>query len=292
MAVPWADWDHVLKVDPDKPLPDGVTYADVCEMGTDALEVGGTRGVTQEKMARVIDACSRYDVPLFQEPSSTAAVVHHEGLDGYLIPTVLNTPDSTWIVGVHKEWARIDPDIRWDRTWTEAYIVLNPDSAVAEYTDADCDLRADDVAAYATVAERLLGQAIVYVEYSGTYGDPELVSATSDALVASGDGNGHKAGVLPLRGDPAVVAQQTAETAAHVASRVGAHRQPLRALFGDRVDAARGAGVLMLPVGGHQPFVLHGPKGTVQASGVDLPQPAGGQLGEDGVAVGGAFGEQ
>jgi phosphoglycerol geranylgeranyltransferase len=182
MAVPWADWDHVLKVDPDKPLPDGVSYADVCETGTDALEIGGTRGVTEEKMARVFEACADHDVPLFQEPSSTAAVVHHDGVDGYLIPTVLNTPDGTWIVGAHKEWVRLDPDIRWDRTWTEAYVVLNPDSAVAEYTDADCDLTADDVAAYATVAERLFGQEIVYVEYSGTYGDPELVRAAADAL--------------------------------------------------------------------------------------------------------------
>ncbi|MDZ7701312.1 MAG: putative phosphoglycerol geranylgeranyltransferase [Halobacteriales archaeon] len=182
MAVPWADWDHILKVDPDKPLPDGVSYADVCQMGTDALEIGGTRGVTEEKMARVIDACSRYDVPLFQEPSSTAAVVHDEGLDGYLVPTVMNSRDATWVVGVHKEWVRLDPDIKWDQTWTEAYIILNPDSAVADYADADCDLRADDVAAYATVAERLLGQAIVYVEYSGTYGDPAMVSAAADAL--------------------------------------------------------------------------------------------------------------
>ncbi len=182
MADPWADWDHILKVDPDKPLPDGVTYADVCQTGTDALEIGGTRGVTEEKMAQVIEACSRYDVPLFQEPSSHSAVVHREDLDGYLVPTVLNTSDATWITGAHKEWVRIDPEIQWDRTWTEAYIVLNPDSAVAEYTNADCDLRADDVAAYATVAERLLGQRIVYVEYSGTLGDPELVAAAADPL--------------------------------------------------------------------------------------------------------------
>ena len=182
MTRPWDDWDHVLKVDPDKPLPAGVTYEDVCATGTDALEIGGTRGVTEEKMTAVIDACAAYDVPLFQEPSSTAAVVHHDGLDGYLVPTVLNTTDATWVVGVHKEWVRLDPDIRWDRTWTEAYIILNPDSAVAEYAEADCDLRADDVAAYATVAERLLGQQIVYVEYSGTYGDPDLVAAAADAL--------------------------------------------------------------------------------------------------------------
>ena len=182
MARPWDDWDHILKVDPDKDLPEGVTYEDVCATGTDALEIGGTRGVTEAKMSRVIEACGAYDVPLFQEPSSHGVVVHRDELAGYLVPTVLNTTDATWVTGAHKEWVRMDPDIRWDRTWTEAYIVLNPDSAVAEYTEADCDLRADDVAAYATVAERLLGQQIVYVEYSGTYGDPALVRAAAGAL--------------------------------------------------------------------------------------------------------------
>jgi len=182
MADPWADWDHVLKVDPDKPLPDGVSYADACQTGTDAIEIGGTRGVTEEKMARVIEACSRHNVPLFQEPSSHGAVVHREQLDGYLVPTVLNTPDATWVTGAHKEWVRIDPEIDWERTWTEAYIVLNPDSAVAEYTNAECDLRPDDVAAYATVAERLFGQGIIYVEYSGMLGERKLVAAAAEAL--------------------------------------------------------------------------------------------------------------
>jgi phosphoglycerol geranylgeranyltransferase len=182
MRVPWADWDHVLKVDPDKDLPAGVTYRDVCRTGTDAIEIGGTTGVTDEKMAAVIDACAAYDVPLYQEPSSPGVVVHNDAVDGYLVPAVLNAADAAWLAGMHKEWVRLDPDIQWDRTWLEAYIVLNPDSAVARYTEADCDQTPEDVAAYATVAERFLGQRIVYVEYSGTYGEPETVAAAQDAL--------------------------------------------------------------------------------------------------------------
>jgi len=88
----------------------------------------------------------------------------------------------TWITGAHKEWARIDDGIDWSRTWTEGYIVMNPEASVASYTQADCDLEADDVAAYAEVAEHLLGQDIIYVEYSGTLGDPDIVDAAADAL--------------------------------------------------------------------------------------------------------------
>ena len=181
MTTPWEDWDHVLKVDPDKSLVDGETFDDVCETGTDAIEIGGTLDVTTEKMRRVIDACRKHDVPLYQEPSNPAVVVDDDALDGYLVPVVLNAGDPFWITGAHKEWVRI-ADLDWARTTTEAYIVMNPEASVAEYTDADCGLGADDVGAYAEVAERMLGQEIVYVEYSGMLGDTDVVAAADAAL--------------------------------------------------------------------------------------------------------------
>jgi phosphoglycerol geranylgeranyltransferase len=185
MNAPWESWDHVLKIDPDKELADGETFEDVMETGTDAIEVGGTLDITTEKMERVIDACREHDVPLYQEPSNPAVVVDDDALDGYLIPTVFNARDPFFITGAHKEWVRIADGLDWERTHTEAYIVLNPDASAAELTDADCDLSADDVAAYARVAERMFGQEIVYVEYSGTLGDRETVGAAAAALSES-----------------------------------------------------------------------------------------------------------
>jgi phosphoglycerol geranylgeranyltransferase len=182
----WTEWDHIVKVDPDKTLYEDETFADVASTGTDAIAIGGTLGVTEEKMADCIEACIEgtrgHDVPVYIEPSSAGVVVHPDGLDGYLVPIVFNAGDIAWMTGVHKEWARIDHDIDWAHTHTEAYIVLNEEASVAEYTQADCDLRADDVAAYAEVAEQMFGQDIVYVEYSGTLGDPEVVAAAHDAL--------------------------------------------------------------------------------------------------------------
>lgn len=181
MSEAWADWDHIVKVDPDKDLAEGDTFEDVCRTGTDAIEIGGTLDMTEEKMQEVIDACAKYDVPLYQEPSNPAVVVEDEALDGYLVPTVFNAGDVSWVVGAHKEWVRIS-DIDWDRTFTEAYIVLNSEASVAQLTEANCDQSAEDVAAYAEVAERLFGQPIVYIEYSGTFGDPEKVRAASEAI--------------------------------------------------------------------------------------------------------------
>jgi phosphoglycerol geranylgeranyltransferase len=182
MSAPWAEWDHIVKIDPDKTLVEGETFEDVCATGTDALEIGGTTGMTEEKMARVVEATAAYDIPVYIEPSNVASVVHRKELAGYLVPVVLNAGGVFWTVGAHKEWARLDDDIDWNRTFTEAYVIMNPDSSVAEYTEADCDLAADDVAAYAEVAELMLGQDIVYIEYSGTYGDPEVVQAATDAV--------------------------------------------------------------------------------------------------------------
>ncbi|WP_324663212.1 phosphoglycerol geranylgeranyltransferase [Haloarcula sediminis] len=178
----WADWDHITKIDPDKTLYADETYEDVAATGTDAIEVGGTTGMTEEKMKRVVDACGKHDIPVYIEPSNPASVVHSDRHDGYLIPVVMNAGDVTWITGAHKEWIRIDDDIDWSRTFTEAYIVMNPDASVATYTQANCDLDADEVAAYAEAAEHLLGQEIVYVEYSGMLGDTEKVAAAADIL--------------------------------------------------------------------------------------------------------------
>ncbi len=182
MTAPWADWDHIVKIDPDKDLVEGETYEDVCATGTDAIEIGGTTGMTTDKMQRVIDACATYDVPLYLEPSAPEVAVNDDALDGYLIPTVFNAGDPFWTVGAHKEWARLEENLPWDRITTEAYIVMNPEASVATYTEADCDLSPDDVAAYAEVAEEMFGQEIVYVEYSGTLGDPETVRAAAGAL--------------------------------------------------------------------------------------------------------------
>ncbi|WP_254531228.1 phosphoglycerol geranylgeranyltransferase [Natrinema gelatinilyticum] len=181
MTTPWEDWNHILKIDPDKELPEDVTYGDLCSTGTDAIEVGGTMGITRENMRAVIDACAEHDVALYLEPSSPDVVLDDDVIDGYLVPTVLNAGSPFWITEAHKEWIRLEGDLDWERTTTEAYIVLNPEADVATLTEANCDLGADDVAAYATVAERMFGQEIVYVEYSGMLGDEGVVEAAANA---------------------------------------------------------------------------------------------------------------
>ncbi len=185
MVGPWTDWDHVLKVDPDKDLVPGDTYADVCDTGTDAIMIGGTTGITPEDIEDVLQACAAFDVPLYLEPNAPEVALRDDRLSGYLIPTVFNSADPFFLVGAHRQWVQMSESLPWDAISTEAYIVLNSESSAASYTQAKTDLDPDEVAAYTGVAERMFGQKIVYIEYSGTYGDREIVAAAQEALEAS-----------------------------------------------------------------------------------------------------------
>jgi phosphoglycerol geranylgeranyltransferase len=181
MAAPWTQWKHVTKVDPDKALYDGETYAGIADMGTDAIILGGTTNVTEARVQPILDALASTEIPIFVEPTYRPSSFHTEGLSGYLLPIVLNADDPLWITGAHHEWVR-SSDLEWESVHPEAYIVLNPASAVATYTQADCNLEIDDVVAYAELAEQILGQEIVYLEYSGMLGDPAFVAAARDTL--------------------------------------------------------------------------------------------------------------
>lgn len=176
----WKDWVHVTKLDPDKQLKAGDIEA-IAASGTDALMLSGTLNVTEDNLAMLQKQVKVYDLPLVMEPAGPNAVLM-QGIDYVFVPSVMNTTDVDWIVGKHQVWVRQQKTIPWDYIVPEAYIVLNPDSSVGKVTKAVCDLKPDEVAAYVTVADRYFHFPIVYIEYSGMYGDPAVVKAASKAV--------------------------------------------------------------------------------------------------------------
>ncbi len=177
LVEPWRNWRHITKLDPDKSISDR-DLETIVRSGTDVIMVSGTQNITQENTRMLVSRLKGYDIPLVLEPVIPEAITY-EGVDYVFVPLVLNAQDSQWIVGRHVDWIR-NHDIKWDRVIPEAYIVLNPDSAVARLTMAKTDLSTDDVIAYALYAGRYLNLPIVYIEYSGTYGDPELLKALNE----------------------------------------------------------------------------------------------------------------
>jgi phosphoglycerol geranylgeranyltransferase len=179
MPTRWKDWVHVTKLDPDKQLsPKDIEM--VASSGTDALMLSGTLNVTTENLLALKKEVARYALPLVVEPAGPEAVIY-EGIDLLFVPSVMNTTDVTWLVGKHRLWVA-QQKVQWDKVVPEAYIVLNPDSAVGRVTKSVCDLAPDAVAAYATVADRYFRFPIVYIEYSGMYGNPVVVKAASEAV--------------------------------------------------------------------------------------------------------------
>ena len=148
--------------------------------GTDALMISGTQNITNQNVTRLISKLGDCELPKILEPATPDAVVD-DGVDYVFVPLVVNTGDLNWIVGKHKDWILHFP-INWDKVIAEAYIVMNPESAVAHVTKSKTDLSAEEVVAYARYAEKYLRLPIVYLEYSGAYGDPLLVKQLSESL--------------------------------------------------------------------------------------------------------------
>ncbi len=180
MMYDFREWKHVFKLDPDKEISDD-SLEKVCESGTDAIVIGGSDGVTLENVLQLMARVRRYTVPCVMEISSLETVT--PGFDLYFIPSVLNSSEIDWMMGLHqkamKEYGLL---MNWDEIFVEGYCIMNPDCKAAQLTKANTKLDADDVAAYAMMAEKMFHLPIFYLEYSGKYGDVSMVEAAKENL--------------------------------------------------------------------------------------------------------------
>ncbi|MGE7843255.1 heptaprenylglyceryl phosphate synthase [Lysinibacillus sp. NPDC093712] len=176
----YLQWRHVFKLDPAKDISDEALEK-ICESGTDVILVGGTDGVTLDGVLDLLVRVRRFEVPIALEISTIDAVT--PGYDYYFIPTVLNSDDPKWIKNLHHEAIKEYGDIMvWDELVAEGYCILNPNCKVAEVTQAKTDLSVDDVVAYARMAENFFKLPVFYLEYSGEYGDIDMVRAVKNEL--------------------------------------------------------------------------------------------------------------
>lgn len=207
-------WTHVTKVDPEaaKRLP---LLFPLYLRHTDAVSVGGSNDVTAGNTEATFRLLRWVDAPLVHEPSAPAHVTPTTRDRAALlaIPEVLNGDAEAFVgtLGAGIEYVReefapavVDDALPWwvpdalrDRLSTfatdwflrdavfEAYLVQNPDSAAAReagVTETD-RLSPDEARRRAAAADRHLRSDVVYLEYSGTFGDDEA-AACLDAIRA------------------------------------------------------------------------------------------------------------
>lgn len=212
-APNWRAWRHVTKLDPDRPL-DPRTLDLVYSSGTDAILVGGSTGMTREAVSDMLDRLRGAPMPVALEVSSLESAMPGAGL--FLIPLVLNTDRAEWLGGAQAAALThilplYGPIIPWHLMLPEAYLVLNPASTVARVTGANTGLSAAEAAAHAAFAGRVMRLPLLYVEYSGTFGDMDLVRAVkanageAHVVYGGGIGSAEQAAAAAAAADTVVV---------------------------------------------------------------------------------------
>lgn len=181
MNYDWfSQWQHVFKLDPDREISDDDLDA-ICMSGTDAIIIGGSSGVTFDNTIDLLARVRRYSVDCVLEVSTMDGAV--PGFDGYFIPFVMNTKDPEWLMLKQLEGLQnYGIFVPWEVTAASGYIVLNEQSTAAKVSGAKAPDSAQDILPYVWMADRLLHLPLVYIEYSGTFGDMGTLSKISSEI--------------------------------------------------------------------------------------------------------------
>lgn len=172
-------WKHIFKLDPAKEITDEHLEM-ICESGTDAVIVGGTDHITLDNVLDLLARIRRYTVPCILEISDLDAIT--PGFDYYFIPMVMNSTEKKWMMDIQHQAIKEFKDImNWDEIFMEGYCILNKDAKAFTHTNSYLPDE-DDVTAYAHMAEHVFHLPVFYMEYSGKYGDPELVKKVKEQL--------------------------------------------------------------------------------------------------------------
>lgn len=174
------EWKHIFKLDPAKEISDE-DLDRICESGTDAIIVGGTDNVTLDGVLDLLSRIRRsHTVPIVLEVSTEEAIT--PGFDFYFIPMVLNSKEKKWMMDVQHQAIKKYVDLmEYSEIFFEGYCILNEDAKAFQHTNSYLP-DAEDVQAYAYMAEHIFHLPIFYMEYSGTYGDPALVQSVKKEL--------------------------------------------------------------------------------------------------------------
>lgn len=168
-------WRHVFKLDPAKSISDSDLEL-ICQSKTDGIIVGGSDEITAENVVDLLVRVKKFNIPVILEVSTIESVT--PGYDYFFIPTVLNSTDTKWVKDIHHQAIKEYGDfIEWEELVAEGYIILNPHCKAAKLTHANATIADEDVIAYARLAEHYFKLPILYIEYSGMFGDVNLVAA-------------------------------------------------------------------------------------------------------------------
>lgn len=168
---------HMFKLDPNKFISDEHLER-LARSGTDGFIVGGTDGITDENVSRLYERLKWFDLPLCYEVISEDAFVL--GFDLYFIPIVLNTSQLDWLGGKQqKALETFGAYLSFVPHETLPYIVLHDQCKVAKLTQAKTNINQLELLSYQQLARDIYHIPLLYLEYSGRYGDINQVQAVA-----------------------------------------------------------------------------------------------------------------
>lgn len=165
---------HMTLIDPDRQTPKkaGEIAKIVSSLGTDAIMVGGSTGVTQKSLDETVLAIRRNtDLPLILFPTSAKVISKY--VDAIYFMSLLN---SKTVQHVIREQMKAAPVIKkmGIEPISMGYLVIEPGMKVGEVGEAEI-LRRDNVkeAVKYALAAKYLGMRLLYLEAGS--GAPEPV---------------------------------------------------------------------------------------------------------------------
>lgn len=156
---------HMTLIDPEKQPPEDAE--DIArameEMGTDAIMVGGSTGVTQQNLDNTVKGIKRAtSVPLILFPAGAHTISPHA--DAIYFMSMLNSRTTRLLVGEQVEAAKVVKDLGLE-TISMGYVIVEPGMRVGEVGHADPIPRNNpQLAMKFGLAAEFLGMDLFYLE--------------------------------------------------------------------------------------------------------------------------------
>lgn len=177
---------HMTLLDPDRQssAEAAAMSAEAASAGTDAIMIGGSTGVTQDKVDETVLAVKEAaKLPVILFPANAANLSPHA--DALYFMSLLNSRDPRLIIGEQRLAA---PIVRaWGlETIAMAYLVVEPGMRAGQVGDAELISRkSPTVAVQYALAAQMLGMKLVYLEAGSGAPEPvpdRLIRAVREAI--------------------------------------------------------------------------------------------------------------
>ena len=177
---------HMTLIDPAKqpPIASGTIARTAGKVGSDAIMVGGSTGITQENLDQTVEHIKRgCKLPVIYFPSGANAIA--QNADAIYFMSMLNSRNVKNITGEHWRGAPIIRRLGLESI-SMGYVIIEPGMKVGEVGEADL-VKRDDVARAVGygIATELFGMELLYLEAGSGAPEPvpyEMIKAVRESI--------------------------------------------------------------------------------------------------------------